>query len=143
MEVNAAADSHKDLLGHIMLRLRLSRLRPDVPASYHHNRIGHYGGGGGSPHIRLLISMCAPTEGRLNDSHALPPRRKSSTHLVSSPALFFHPLLPGAKASCSGSTAKLPSLTRASRSVSSMRTNILDPGPSRIAPSLMVVLRLP
>jgi hypothetical protein len=45
MEVDAAADSHKGLLGDLMLRLGLSRLRPDVPASYHHNRIGHYGGG--------------------------------------------------------------------------------------------------
>jgi hypothetical protein len=45
MEVNAAADSHKDLPDHFMLRLGLSHFRPDVPASYHHNRIGHYGGG--------------------------------------------------------------------------------------------------
>jgi hypothetical protein len=39
MKVNATVDSPKGLLGDLMLRLRLSHLRPEVPASYHHNQI--------------------------------------------------------------------------------------------------------
>jgi hypothetical protein len=79
-------------------------------------------------------------DGRPKDSHALPPRRKSSIQRTGVPPFSGQPLLPGANASWRGCTAKLPSLTTASRVTSPMRTRTVRAprGADR-----MVVLRLP
>src|ERR687894_123296 len=84
-----------------------------------------------------------PIEGRPNSSQALPPRRKSSIHTVSSPDASLHPLLPGAKASSPSSTPKLPSLAVAVSSSLPMRTRTAAPGLMLCAPPSMVVFRLP
>lgn len=95
------------------------------------------------PHARLPTPTGVPTGGRPSRSQALPPRRKSSIQRTSAPWGVVQPLLPGAKASSPGSTAKLASPAVASASASPTRTRRRAPGASRPGSWRMVVLRLP
>src|SRR5918997_307841 len=78
-----------------------------------------------------------PSGGRPNSSQALPPRRKSYIHTVSSPQAPLQPLLPGAKASSPSSTPKLPSLADADSSPPPMRTRTAAPGSKLFVPRAM------
>lgn len=70
------------------------------------------------------MDTAVPIAGLLDRSHALPPRRKISIHWISPPPARGHPLLPGAKANSPWRTAKAPSLTIASCSLSLIFTRI-------------------